>query len=221
MGITIIPRVIVWFLVVMAKTMYRLVIPYRFQKKKSLKGKKVILTGACGGLGSAFARALAKEGCHLALWDINELGLKKLKMDLLDQHDIDVFTQVVDIANEQEVIQKSNELKSLFGEINMVFNNAGVINVTPLLETSTELLEKLIHVNLMSHYYIIKQFLPTMIERNEGHIVATCSAAGHICPSEVVDYTGSKFAVRGYMEALYHQMLAAGHNIEFTTICPW
>ncbi|CAD5231237.1 unnamed protein product [Bursaphelenchus okinawaensis] len=73
----------------------------------------------------------------------------------------------------------------------------------------------------MSHYYIIKQFLPTMIERNEGHIVATCSAAGHICPAEIVDYTGSKFAVRGYMEALYHQMLAAGHNIEFTTICPW
>ncbi|CAD5231217.1 unnamed protein product [Bursaphelenchus okinawaensis] len=211
-----------WILLVFARSLYHNLVPYEWKVKKNLTGKRVLLTGAASGIGAAVADRLAKEQCNLVLWDINEAGLKRVKQDL-EHYNVQIHTQVVDLSKKDDVIRASEELLSSdIGDIDIVFNNAGCINNNYFLDTKIESMDRLMNVMLLSNLYIVKQFLPRMIERGEGHIVATCSVAGHLGLAEIADYCAAKFGVRGFMESLYNQMVLLGHhNIQFTTICPW
>uniref|UniRef100_A0A1I7RJS0 Short-chain dehydrogenase/reductase 3 n=1 Tax=Bursaphelenchus xylophilus TaxID=6326 RepID=A0A1I7RJS0_BURXY len=221
MEVTDIPRFFGWIFYLIWQSLYNDLVPYEWKKKKDLRGKKVLITGGGNGIGAAMAKRLAQEGCHIALWDINEKGLEKTKKEV-EEYGVEAYIQTVDISKEENVNKAADELKQNFGDIDILYNNAGLVNNSYFLDTSTAAMERLVSVMLLSHFYTVKQFLPKMIERNEGHIVATCSAASYIGAAEIVDYSAVKFAVRGFMEALSNQMLMLGHDgIEFTSISPW
>ncbi|CAD5233703.1 unnamed protein product [Bursaphelenchus xylophilus] len=221
MEIADITRYLGWIFYLIGQSLYNNLVPYAWKKKKDLRGKKLLLTGGGSGIGAATAKRLAQEGCHLALWDINEKGLEKTKKEV-EEYGVEVYIQTVDISKEENVNKAADELRENFGDIDILYNNAGIINNSYFLDTSTAAIERLIRVMLLSHFYTVKQFLPKMIERNEGHIVAMCSVAGHLGLAEIADYCAAKFGVRGFMESLYNQMIILGHDgIEFTSIYPW
>jgi len=104
------------------------------------------------------------------------------------------------------------------GNPTMVFNNAGIARMQNLCDRSTANIEKL--VNLTSHMHIIKKFLPKMIEADKGHIIATSSMSSYLPIAFEVPYVGTKFAVRGYMEALRMELAYKTENIVLSTVFP-
>ena len=102
-----------------------------------------------------------------------------------------------------------------------MINNAGIMQVGPF-ETLDEKISKLtMDVNCMSNLYIVKEFLPEMIKRDEGHIVTVSSLCGVAAVPNLTDYAASKFASVGFSEALMAEMVSNNRNITVTLACPY
>ncbi|ALC40340.1 CG9265 [Drosophila busckii] len=107
-------------------------------------------------------------------------------------------------------------------QITLLINNAGVVSGLNLLDTPDHLIERSFNVNVMSHFWTTKAFLPKMIENERGHIASIASLAGHVGISKLVDYCASKFAAVGFDESLRLELEVLGHtNIKTTCICPF
>lgn len=93
----------------------------------------------------------------------------------------------------------------------------------PFLQQSPDELEKMFDINVLAHYWILREILPRMIERNDGHIVTVCSAAGLIPTRNLAAYSGTKHAVHGFIESLKEEIRHDPRkpNIRFTTVYPY
>lgn len=196
-------------------------------KRKNICGQNVLITGSGHGLGRELARKFAQKGANLALVDINETNNEIVKEELLNdkslKHDIRVFTYCVDIRDQEKVaILASQVEKDLGNGIDILVNNAGIVQCLPFLELSPNLVERTFQINSLAHIWTIKHFLPGMIKRGSGHIVAIASIAGLIGNKYLTDYCASKFATVGLMEALDIELHDGGanENLHVTTICP-
>lgn len=108
------------------------------------------------------------------------------------------------------------------GDVSIIVNNAGIMPAKPLLDHDPEEIEKIFKINVFAHFWIIKAFLPRMLQNNKGHIVALSSCAGLMGFRNLVPYCGSKFAVRGFMEALYEETgFQLNSQIKYTVIYPY
>lgn len=135
---------------------------------------------------------------------------------------LQVYCQKVDVTNRKTVYQAANEIRQNFGQIDILINNAGVLNPFPFLESDDEKMSQLIDVNVKSLFWTTKAFLPGFIEQGHGHIVTMGSIASIFGAPTLVDYGASKFAAFGFMESLCYQLHEQGHmKIKFTTICPY
>jgi len=105
----------------------------------------------------------------------------------------------------------------------MLYNNAGVTHIGNLLDVSDEQIERTIKINLLSHFWTLKAFLPSMIEKKRGHIITTGSTLGLKGVMTGTAYSASKFGVRGYLEALESEIRHHPEqlDIKFTTIYPF
>ncbi|KAL2739099.1 short-chain dehydrogenase/reductase family 16C member 6 [Vespula maculifrons] len=91
--------------------------------------------------------------------------------------------------------------------VTILINNAGVINIRKFWKTPDNLLTRTMNVNIMSHFWTVKAFLPGMIESNKGHIVSIASVVGHIAFPNSVEYCTLKYAVVGFNEALQMELM--------------
>uniref|UniRef100_A0AC34RHZ6 Uncharacterized protein n=1 Tax=Panagrolaimus sp. JU765 TaxID=591449 RepID=A0AC34RHZ6_9BILA len=201
---------------------YRQLIPVSLQTKYDLKGKRVLVTGAGGGIGRNIALNLAKKGCDLVLWDVFEVPNQETAR-LCKDYDVDVRSKTVDVTNREAVYAEAKKILAEVGPVDILFNNAGVISDSRhgFLTNNDERMEKLMKVNVISHFWTVKAFLPAMMEQRSGHIVCLASAAGFVGAPGLVDYCSSKFAALGFMEALENETHVQGHpEIHFTSICP-
>ncbi len=121
------------------------------------KNKVAAVTGAGSGIGQALAIALAKQGCHLALSDISEAGLAKT-VELLAPYSVNVTTQKVDVANRDEVATWAKAVVDEHGQVNLIFNNAGVAIGSTAEGVSYEDLEWLIGINFGAWFMALKNF---------------------------------------------------------------
>jgi len=106
--------------------------------------------------------------------------------------------------------------------VTILINNAGIGPCKEFLKYSPEALEKTFKVNVLAQFWILREFLPNMIEYSKGHIVTTCSIAGLKANRYMVPYHGSKFAVHGYLESLKDELRhhPKKPDIKFTTVYP-
>ena len=191
--------------------------------KYSIKNKHVFLTGAGSGLGRLVAIRLARHGTKLTIVDIDEKSANTTKNMIKAQTgntDVQVFK--LDVANRdmvREVAQKTRE--SAFGPVDILINNAGLVQGKFFLESNEETTSKIMTVNAESNFWTIREFLPSMIERNKGQIVAIASLAGKVGCGGLSDYCASKFAQYGFHESLRIELKILEKNINVTTICPW
>ncbi|CAD5233695.1 unnamed protein product [Bursaphelenchus xylophilus] len=209
-----------WLLYTIWLGFYNTFVPYSWKTKKRLTSKKVLITGGASGIGAACAKLLVEEGCQVAIWDIHEENLANIHREL-EKTGYTIYTQKVDLSNESEILKACDDLKERFGDVDILFNNAGLGNASSFLQSNTETMKYIFDVNIFAHMHIVRQLLPRMIEKGEGHIVATSSFGGICALGEFVDYSTTKFAVRGFMEALNNQLELQGvSGIEFTTVFP-
>ena len=172
---------------------------------KTLKDRVAVITGAGSGIGRATALALAHEGCHLALSDIDQDSLAETA-DLLGQVPVRVHTQVLDVSDRQAMQDYPNTVKAALGLVNLVINNAGTTIAATVEEHTIEDYEWLMGINFWGVVYGTKFFMPHLQEVDEAHIVNISSIFGCIGVRNQSAYNATKFAVRGFTESLKQEL---------------
>jgi all-trans-retinol dehydrogenase (NAD+) len=104
------------------------------------------------------------------------------------------------VTSPSSIAEASKTIRAKLGEPTILINNAGVGLPHTLVETSNEWVTKIFQINVISHFWLIKEFLPNMIKNNKGHIVGVASMASFVCPPGVVDYGATKAGVMALHE---------------------
>lgn len=186
---------------------------------KNLKGRVAAITGAGSGIGQALALKLASEGCHLSISDVVADRVKETH-ELLKSFDVHVSTAVVDVADREAVYAWADESEREHGRVNLVFNNAGVALGATVEGVTYEDFEWLMGINFWGVVYGTKAFLPLLKKTGEGHIVNISSLFGIVSIPSQSAYNASKFAVRGFTEALRTELDIANCGVSTTCVHP-
>ena len=182
-----------------------------------LKGKVAAITGAASGIGRALALNLATEGCHVAIADIHETGLKETA-DKVRSSGVRVTTHMVDVAKREQVKRYADEVVKAHGSVHLLINNAGVGIIETLEDVSYEDFEWLIGINLWGVIYGCKEFLPYLKQQPSAHIVNISSVNGIFTNPNNGPYCTSKFAVRGFTETLAQEL--SDTNVKVSCVHP-
>lgn len=176
---------------------------------KSFNSKVAVITGAGSGMGRALAVQLAKLDCAVAISDVMDENLRETE-SMLKDYPVKVSRHQVDVSDRDAMEQFASEANAIHGKINLVFNNAGVSVTDTAEHMSYEDFEWLMNINFWGVVHGTKAFLPFLQQASEAHIINTSSIFGILSFPTQSAYNASKFAVRGYTEAL-RQELADTH----------
>lgn len=186
---------------------------------KNFTDKVAAITGAGSGMGRSLAVLLSKRGCHLALSDVNEAGLAET-VRLVADSGVKVTSQRLDVANKDDVFAWADKVVADHGKVNLIFNNAGVALGSSVDGGSYEDFEWLMNINFWGVVHGTKAFLPYLKQAGEGHIINTSSLFGLIAVPSQSAYNASKFAVRGFTEALRQELELENVNVSATSVHP-
>ncbi|WP_299526064.1 3-ketoacyl-ACP reductase [uncultured Lutibacter sp.] len=182
-----------------------------------LKNKKAIITGGSRGLGKATAIAFAKLGIEVAITGRNEKSLKETATEL-KALGVNAFYEIFDVGNYEEVKVGIKNCISNLGTVDILVNNAGIAAFGSFNEMEVSVWENIIKTNVLGMYYVTKEVLPYLIEKNEGDIINVSSTAGLNGNANVSAYSASKFAVIGLSESLMKEVRK--NNIRVNTLTP-
>jgi NADP-dependent 3-hydroxy acid dehydrogenase YdfG len=187
---------------------------------KSLDNKVVVITGAGSGIGRALALNVAAKGALLAVSDWNADGLAET-VDLLKHAGTnEIRSDVLDVSDREAFITYAAAVAEQFGRVNVVVNNAGVSHTGSVLEMEYEDFDWIMGVNFWGVVHGTKEFLPHLIESGDGHLVNISSIFGMISMPGQATYNATKYAVRGFTEAVREDMLVAKVPVGVTCVHP-
>lgn len=167
---------------------------------KDFTNKVVVVTGAGSGMGRAYAQAFAKRGAKLALNDYDAAGLSET-VALLG--DAEVHSETFDVSNKSAMDNFAENVKNRFGNAHVIINNAGIEGAQkPAWELSNEEHARIMGINYYGVVNGTRAFVPQLLANNEGAVVNVSSVFGLIGTPNNSDYCASKFAVRGFTEAM-------------------
>jgi len=181
--------------------------------------KVAVVTGAGSGIGRALAVQLAEQGCHLAISDIDEKSLAVTVSQLPKRDQIKVHSAPLNVADRQAFADYAKAVINEFGQVDLVINNAGVASRDKLMaDYDYAEYERVMDVNLWGVIHGTHEFLPHLIANPGSHLVNISSIFGLITAPRVGVYCLTKYAVRGYTEALRTEL--ASQNVKVTCVHP-
>jgi short-subunit dehydrogenase len=183
----------------------------------NLKGKRVLLTGATGGLGQALAIELAKKGAQLALVGRDKAKLNHLKSTLVKLGS-KVVSITADLSKDGANTHIAEAAKQELGGIDILINNAGVLDFIKFEQQSDARIAQMIHTNVTAPIQLTRTIIDDFIEKNQGHIVFVGSIFGTLGFPHFATYCASKFAVHGFSQSLRRELV--GSNVGVTYIAP-
>lgn len=189
----------------------------QFKRKYSFRGKTVLITGGSRGLGLVLARQFAEEKAKIAICARNGEELERARMDL-ERRGTDVLAVVCDMREQNQVDQMIETVRNRFGQIDVLINNAGVIQVGPLEVQTREDFEEAMNVHFWGPFYAMQAVIPEMQRRGDGRIVNVSSIGGKVSVPHLAPYCASKFALVGLSSAMGMELAKDG--ISVTTVCP-
>jgi all-trans-retinol dehydrogenase (NAD+) len=162
----------------------------------------------------------AERGAKALVWDLNPAALAALEEEARAKG-LFIRGFVCDVTDRGAVYEQAQLLMKEVGPVDILVNNAGIISGASLLKTPDEKIEKTIQANTLAHFWTCKAFLPSMIERNTGHLVTISSAAGIIGVTGLADYSASKFGAFGFHEAVRMELRQMKSAVNTTVVCPF
>ena len=185
--------------------------------RMTLHDRTAVITGAGSGIGRAIAQALARRGCHLALVDISEPGLAET-VQLVDGASIRISRHRLDVADRAAVATLPQAVVAEHHRVDLMFNNAGVALAGTFDQVSEADFDWLIEINFAAVVRLTRAFLPHLKSSDDARIVNMSSLFGLVSPPGQTAYAASKFAVRGFSNALRFEL--AGSNVGVTVVHP-
>ncbi len=186
---------------------------------KTLDGKVVVITGAGGGMGREMAVLAAKRGAKLAISDWNADALAGT-VDLVKQLGAEVRSDVIDVSDRAAMAAWADAVAEQFGVVNVVVNNAGVTVTGDFEEMEYADFDWIVGVNFYGVVNGTKEFLPHLIASGDGALVNISSLFGLVSMPGQTAYNATKYAVRGFTEALREEMLINKHPVSVTCVHP-
>lgn len=182
-------------------------------------GRVAAITGASSGIGRALAEALAAEGCALALSDVDAEGLAETRV-ACESQGVRVSAATVDVSDREAMHAWADACAETHGAVHAIFNNAGVALASSVESLSYEDLEWIFGINFWGVVHGTKAFLPHLRESGRGDVVNISSVFGMIAVPSQGAYNATKFAVRGYTEALRQELQMEGAPVRASVVCP-
>lgn len=183
----------------------------------SFQDKVVWITGASSGIGEALAYALSAQGAKLILSSRRKEALEEVRKQCSgDQSDIHIIT--LDLAEVDSLPLKAEQALSIYGHIDYLFNNGGVSQRSEAVNTSMEVVRKVMNINFFGSVALTTAVLPSMIEQGSGHIIVTSSVMGKFGTRLRSTYAASKHALHGYFDSLRQEV--HDKNIKVSLVCP-
>ena len=179
---------------------------------KKLKGKIAVVTGASSGIGRELAIGLAREGCRLALVDIDADGLKETEIRV-NQAGGEAIILRVDVSSREEMYAFAEEVIDAYGKVDIVINNAGLVFTSVIEDLPYKDFERIMNINFWGVVYGTKAFMGYLKKQKSSHIVNVSSVYGLWALSTQAAYSSSKFAVRGFTETLMQELKGTGVRV--------
>ena len=191
---------------------------------QQFQGKVAAITGAGSGIGRGLALELAARGCHLALSDIDDIALAET-VALVDRSagvagSVKVSSARVDVTARDAVEAWAAEVADEFGQVNLIFNNAGVALSANVGAMTYESFRWLMDINFWGVVHGTMAFLPHLKTSGDGHVVNISSVFGLLGIPSQSAYNSAKFAVRGFTDALRTELDIERCGVSATTIHP-
>lgn len=181
-----------------------------------LDGKVAIITGATSGMGRDSAKLFAAEGAKVVITGRNEERAKAVVDDIKAEGGEAIYV-IVDMANLDEVPKVFEAAMDEYGTIDILFNNAGMLSMSPLMELTLEEWNKVFNVNVTSALVLTQLVAPVMKEKGKGTIVNTCSVASFGAHHGFAAYVDSKHAMMGLTRSMAWEL---GPEIRCNGIAP-
>lgn len=172
----------------------------------NLQNCRVILTGAAGGIGRPLALLLATKGARLALVGRNEHKLNEVCAEIA-QHGGHAVPIVADLGADDAATCVVDASIQALGGIDMLLNNAGVMDFIRFEQQDAERISQIIHTNVTAPLLLARAVLPHLLKQNSGRIVNIGSTFGAIGFAHYATYCASKFAIRGFSESLRRELI--------------
>jgi short-subunit dehydrogenase len=177
-------------------------------------GGTAVVTGAASGIGAALAPLLAARGSDLVLVDRDAERLAEVAAGVRSAHPaVSVDTAVVDLADPAATQRAADELVAAHPGTTLLVNNAGVALGGRFDQVTLDEFDWVMEINFRSVVRLTKAFLPTLKAHPGSHVVNLSSLFGLMAPAGQAAYASSKFAVRGFTEALRHELAEDGVGV--------
>jgi short-subunit dehydrogenase len=178
-----------------------------------------VITGATKGIGKAITEKFASEGFNVAICARKKKDLDECSTELHHKFpDIEIIWQQCDVSDKKQLKNFSDLIKSKWGILDVLVNNAGVFLPGQIHKEKAGILDKLMKTNLYSAYYLTQQLIKLMIRHKHGHIFNICSTASVQAYPNGGSYGISKFALLGFSKNLRLEMIP--YNIKVTAVLP-
>lgn len=187
------------------------------ERRYTFQDKTVLITGGSRGLGLVMARQLVQQGARLAICARDEVELERAKSQL-GKNEPSCLTISCDVTEQDQVEQMIQKVNEHFGNIDVLINNAGTIQVGPFETMTLEDYDAAMKLHFWAPLYTIFAVLPTMRDKKAGRIVNISSIGGKISVPHLLPYSASKFALVGLSEGMRSELAKEG--ITVTTVCP-
>lgn len=181
---------------------------------KDMENKVIIITGGSSGMGAAMATAFVNEGAKVAIFDLDEIKGNEVVNNLGD----DAIYYKVDVTSKVEIENAVNKVEERFGKLTSFVNSAGVSKMVPFLDSSEELWDLTMNVNLKAMFLCCQVAVERMLKNGGGEILNMSSLSGKKASSWQTVYCASKFGVQGLTQSIAKEF--ADQNIRVNSICP-
>lgn len=179
-----------------------------------VQNKNIVITGAAGGIGSEISRQLAAQGATLVLLDRDGEALEQLAAEI-EQAGGRSIAVAVDLLDEQARACLSERIAGQVSQVDVLINAAGIMSFSAFADEDPPVIERIMQLNTVVPMLLTRQFLAAMLDRGDGRIVNIGSTFGSIAFAWFAAYSASKFALRGFSEALRRELAGSGVTVSY------
>lgn len=185
-----------------------------------MAGQVAVITGAASGIGRGLAEHAAQLGLRLVLADVDERSLAALAASLQGQG-ADVLACVTDVGDAEQVARLRDAAVARFGGVDLLFNNAGVMQTGYSWEIEAAQWQRMLDINLRGVINGVRCFVPLLLaQERPAHVINTASLAGLISSPMLGPYNVTKQAVVALSETLHYELLQLGVPVSVSVLCP-